>query len=262
MPKVLPSDVVAAIEMDFPWARTLHPPPVALLTHGPVVAGLVASIDRLPEATLQLSANEYRRFISAVAGLQHLAKRFELATTSAAGGWPWPSVGEQNAITELWLLLQKCPDEGIEASIAGLEFLEDQLRASVRSDISSSEAALNNGQWKAATVLAGAALEALLLWAVARHSESDRKSALQARNRKADPVRPEGWYLLDYIEVANALGDIDDDTAKQANLAKNFRNLIHPGREVRTGTRCDRGTAHSTYGALHLVISDLARRGS
>lgn len=133
----------------------------------------------------------------------------------------------------------------------------------MRLDVSPSESALNNGEWKAATVLAGSAMQALLLWSVKRNGDSDRQSRLQAA--KADlklSGGPDGWNLDNYINVASRLGDIPEQTATQARLAKDFRNLIHPGREVRNRMRCDRGTAHSAFGALHLVISDLEKRWS
>ena len=59
------------------------------------------------------------------------------------------------------------------------------------------------------------------------------------------------------VEVLFALGDIIEKAASQARLAKDFRNLIHPGRELRTRTSCDRGAAHAAFAALHLVIRDL-----
>ena len=75
--------------------------------------------------------------------------------------------------------------------------------------------------------------------------------------RKVDYAHPENWHLPDYVEVSFALGDISEKAASQARLAKNFRNLIHPGRELRTRTSCDRGTAHAAFAALRLVIRDL-----
>jgi len=55
-------------------------------------------------------------------------------------------------------LLARCPDEAPSPSIAELSFIQDtNLRDSIRSDISAANRALHDGQWKAATVLAGAA---------------------------------------------------------------------------------------------------------
>jgi hypothetical protein len=56
--------------------------------------------------------------------------------------------------------------------------------------------------------------------------------------------RLDNWDLSQYIEVAFALNIIPESTAAQARLAKDFRNLIHPGREKRTKMRCDPGSSN------------------
>jgi hypothetical protein len=262
MPKALPSIAVKLIDAFFPWASSGPPKSQVLVTYAnaPGISGLVELVERLPEETLQLSSDEYSHALWAVASLKHIAKRIEGGTTSAGGGWPLPSFGTEDTISLLRRLLSKCPDEGIKAGTANLPFIgDDDLRSSVRLDISSSQTALNNGEWKAATVLAGSALEALLLWRIQQHNDSERQSAVSQTGRKVDPKHPENWYLADHIEVAHALSNIGDDTASLARLAKDFRNLIHPGREQRTQIRCDRGTAHAAFAALHLVIGDFEK---
>jgi len=51
---------------------------------------------------------------------------------------------------------------------------------------------------------------------------------------------------------------ISDDTAKLVRLAKDFRNLIHPGRAARLGQKCDRATALGALAAMEAVARDLA----
>jgi hypothetical protein len=65
------------------------------------------------------------------------------------------------------------------------------------------------------------------------------------------------WELHQFIEVAGHLGLLEPDTCNAARLARNFRNLIHPGRVARLAQTCDRGTAYSAVGALDHVIRDL-----
>ncbi len=136
---------------------------------------------------------------------------------------------------------------------------EESLRVSIQVDISSADRAFNNGEWKAGTVLAAAAVEALLLWSLNQRSEAERQSAIQNRNLKLNAARPEGrdWDLSSYIAIASELDHIGSETTTQAGLAKDFRNLIHPGREIRLGQKCDRGTARSALAALDHVVRDL-----
>ena len=69
---------------------------------------------------------------------------------------------------------------------------------------------------------------------------------------------PDNWGLDRYIKVARALDLIKDNTAKQAALAKDFRNLIQPGRSACLKEVCDRGTAHSALAAVEFTVRDLS----
>ena len=78
-----------------------------------------------------------------------------------------------NPITIIRQALSKCPDENPPASTTELNFISDtDLRTSLRIDIGAVNKALSNCEWKAATVLAGSAIEALLLWCI-----TNRRSA-------------------------------------------------------------------------------------
>ena len=76
--------------------------------------------------------------------------------------------------------------------------------------------------------------EALLLWALQRHDPVKRETALTSALgktlRQKPPTDLEQWHLHQFIEVAAERDLISADTASQARLAKDFRNLIHPGR--------------------------------
>ncbi|GAA09697.1 hypothetical protein ATPR_2701 [Acetobacter tropicalis NBRC 101654] len=134
-----------------------------------------------------------------------------------------------------------------------LAFIEDvELRNSIRLDISAATNALHNGEWKAATVLAGSASEALLLWAI---KGSPDLSTLE-ENPKGPPER---WDLADYITVATSLKLIKDNTEKLTQIAKDFRNLIHPGRAQRLAQVCDRATALTALAAVESIASDLSK---
>jgi hypothetical protein len=54
------------------------------------------------------------------------------------------------------------------------------------------------------------------------------------------------------------MGIIKPETITLALLAKGFRNLIHPGRSIRLGEKCNRGTAYTALAALEHVVNDLS----
>jgi hypothetical protein len=107
-------------------------------------------------------------------------------------------------------------------------------------------------------VLAGAAAEALLRWAITeRKSKPEVESARATRIPNAHKD-PNSWDLDGYTRVARSLGLIEAETEKQADLAREFRNLIHPGRSTRLAKVCDRGTALSALAAVELIVRDLS----
>jgi hypothetical protein len=63
--------------------------------------------------------------------------------------------------------------------------------------------------------------------------------------------------LRHFIEVSGDLDVIKANTVTAANLARDFRNLIHPGKAARTRQSCDRGTARAALAALDHVVRDL-----
>jgi hypothetical protein len=122
---------------------------------------------------------------------------------------------------------------------------------------------VNNAEWKASTVLAGAAIEALLHWRLQDPSLGatavDNAVKGLTETKKLPFSQINLWDLHQFIEVAAHLDLLTPDTCTAARLAKSFRNLIHPGRAARLAQICDRSTALSTVGALEHVIRDLSK---
>jgi hypothetical protein len=65
------------------------------------------------------------------------------------------------------------------------------------------------------------------------------------------------WVLQDFIEIAGELKVIKPGSVIAANLARDFRNLIHLGSAARRSEVCDRATALSALAGLEHVIRDL-----
>jgi hypothetical protein len=142
------------------------------------------------------------------------------------------------------------PDEQIPAATASLSFIADpQLRESIRGDIAFANQAFSRGEWKAATVLAGAAAEALLLWAITSKKTSTEVQAARQAVVPSAHNDPNRWDLDGYAKVAGNLGLIDAETR---------RNLTHPGRSTRLAKVCDRGSALSALAAVELIVRDLS----
>jgi hypothetical protein len=153
-------------------------------------------------------------------------------------------------------LLKDCPDQVPAEDTLDLPFIADaDFKNLLRLDISAVERALSNSEWKAATVLAGSVVEALLLWAIEADRKGNRAAAVTAlKNSDPDrwgelPSRAAKWRLEQMVDVAAEMGLIDEgkatkNTKSQCQIARDFRNLIHPAKAKRDGA-CNRATALS-----------------
>jgi hypothetical protein len=145
-----------------------------------------------------------------------------------------------------------------------LQFIPDPaLRDSIRIDVGAADQALHNGEWKAATVLAGAAIEAILHWKLGQLSQTERNKGVsaavsQGKLKQKPPTDLNEWTLKHFIAIAGELGLIEPTTVAAATLARDFRNLIHPGAAARRAEVCDRATALSALAGLEHVIRDLS----
>lgn len=236
-----------------------------MLTVGnaPAIAGILDLIEKIPDELLTLSQPQYGEFVVSVNALKTV-----IDTWHAHGDFGFhrvPGLRHLNPISIIRQALVLCPNEAPAPGTAELTFIEDeQFRESLRCDISAVNSALRltNGEWKGATVLAGSVVEALFLWALQQQKGTDITASI-GRLRKAgalkqkQPSNLEDWGLHPLIEVAAELNMIKADTAVQARQAKNYRNLIHPGRAVCLGQNCDRGTALAAVVALEFVVRDL-----
>jgi hypothetical protein len=227
------------------------------------IAGLVESV---PAELLVLRPTSYAELIASLAYLRALPEALQAARSTAL---PLKMQGfDLNCIALIHRALVTCPDEAPPSGTTELAFiLDEQLRNSIRLDLGAAHRDLSAGEWKGATVLAGSAAEALLLWAL-QTRETASPGALQDATRRlvrdkklsAQPgEHPERWNFFEAIEVAAELQLINAETADLVRLAKNFRNLIHPGRVQRLGQACDKPTALAALAAAEAIARDLGR---
>lgn len=220
----------------------------------------VEAVRSVPDELITVDSIDLLRFISARARLEAFVAASIQQGREQLQGFPMTN------IETLHRVLSRCPDRVIPKGTHELKFIADQgLRASLRQDIGSVEMSVRDADWKAATVIAGSVIEALLLDTLRRiapHEVSAQSKSLVESKVFSKPV-PTGlddWTMHRFIEVSKGLGLIKDETARQARLMKLFRNLIHPGAAERNQMECNRGSAYSAVAALEFVVSDLSRR--
>ena len=210
-------------------------------------------LENIPKRLLVLSPDDRMAVVAAQAAMRSLLDGGPTAHIGRLPPWG------DSPPRLVWRVLKKCPDELADPKSKILDFVkDDELRESIELDISSAHSALANDELKAATVMAGAAIEALLLWALQDGRVFPKLMTFGAKPPLAiSDLEKSAWGLDGYIKAAAHAGLLDDDTRKGLELAQNYRNLIHAGRAARLGATCNRGTAHSAVGALESLIVKL-----
>ena len=219
------------------------------------VRAVLDLLGRIPDELIRLSADDDALFWANASALRN-AWEDRVPSTNHLLARPL-SGAEHTSLFEVKRLLAKCPDEAPAVQTTGLEFLpNDRFRDGLRTDISSANSALLNHEYKAASVLGGSVVEALLLWGLEKEGEQKVRAIAMGAPKTALNF----WDLGQMIEVAHVCKLISDNTRKQAQLAQNFRNLIHPGRQARLQETCDRGSALGALAAVEKVAVDLAKK--
>jgi len=255
MNQTMPSQVVSAMNRLFPDIYRGHATNFTIERSGEL-GGLVDLIKRIPQELIILTPEHYANLVVGVGSIEHQLRTWEARGGQQAGWVSWETMAR------IWAALKLCPDEYPPPATAELLFVGDvALRDNLRGDMGAVNRALAHAEWKAATVLAGSAIEALLHWKLVQSPPTAATiSSAVANRRMAQPKSndPDDWSLQHFIGVAEEMGIIRPETVVETKLAQNYRNLIHPGRSARLGQLCDRGTAYSAVAALEHVVRDLS----
>jgi hypothetical protein len=238
MPKVVPSHIVSAIDNMFGAGRNELYSQAITPDHRGEVYALLDMLDQVPRELIDLSSADYLELSRCRAVLSTALSRWN-------GGDGRP-VGGKDPVERIRRLMRLCRDE-LPPAEPLLPFIQDaDIRLGIEDRIKASWIDFAAQEWMGATVLAGAALEALLLW------------GLKNRPVAKSYVKPlDELHLRDLIRYAADNGIIGEGTKIQVGLAKDARNLVHPGRALRSGEACNKTTALTAFAAVYRVIDEL-----
>jgi hypothetical protein len=137
-------------------------PGEALLQSGRLdeLQGIVNLVREIPNSLIHVSTDRYAEVVLAMTIIEENVKfRF-----SREYQFPPRAIKGVDLATAMYQILRDCPDTFPPSSSTSLVFVDDEeLPENIRDDVGAIERALSNSEWKAATVLAGSAIEALLL---------------------------------------------------------------------------------------------------
>ncbi len=268
MPRIVPSQIVGYIDARYRQAKEQisgRSPWYLGQDHTAQISHLLSMLEQLPEHLVTLSGEAAAEFGEAKEALRVAVTRWSEGDKAYVLNH-LPAHAGLNPLTVLRKHLATLSDEGVEATTNPLSFIKDLgFRQSVRRDLASIDRLLLGQEWKAATVLAGSVIETLLLNAITEHESMNAglvKNATQQLVKagtlpKTPPLDLNSWNLQQMTEVAFHLTLIDKETATQCSLGRDFRNLIHPGKSVRTAQACNRATALSAVAGVAHCLDDL-----
>jgi hypothetical protein len=276
MARITPSIAARAIEQTYPWAKERADGvggsvEVLGADHAATIGMILAIVDAIPDELLPFDTEGHLAIVASVGAMRSALQNWSSGAhpSHVVHLRPLPAIGGEQPVVAILKVLRHCPDEAPSNGVSGIEFVSDpQARQSIRTDISVAHRALGNGEYKAATVLAGSVIEALLLWAIGQLKPELFMSAIENANaerlerkwRIVSKAAPEFWSLAEFIDVALAAKLIDETTAVNLRLSNDYRNLIHPGRVLRSGDDASLATALSALGGMERLIEVLSRR--
>lgn len=123
---------------------------------------------------------------------------------------------------------------------------DPELRASILQDIKEADRSLASRNFKSAVVMAGAACEALLLAVLLERTNLDKNRLLR-----------EGFSQ--YVEhVKNEKISIDAATLAVAeHTLRQWRNLVHPGKQIRVNVAIDEHKARVAVSGLYALVAEI-----
>ena len=143
----------------------------------------------------------------------------------------------------------------------GFSFIANpQLRSIIERDYQEIPRCLAAEAYKAATVMCGSVMEALLLDALLADGPKAKQSAEALTDKGGKVPKDFGkWSLRLMIAVAQDLQILPAAILGMSDPIREYRNLIHPAVEMRKKIAPEREEARAAQTALDVIIKNLAR---
>jgi len=136
--------------------------------------------------------------------------------------------------------------------------IASDLRSIAKERFNEAQVCFENGAYLAAIVMAGSTLEAALMGAAEEYSKQFNKSTFCPKNGEKTKKLHE-WTLAEYINVGADIGLLSDDVKKFSHALRDFRNYIHPLRQISNKFKPDEHTAEICLKVLKAALHDLIK---
>lgn len=159
-------------------------------------------------------------------------------------GLPAPAQSQPLVVPPISVVEQSKPED--------FAFVADEsLRQIIQRDYVELERVTNANALKSRIILAGGLIEAVLLDALLQNETNARAS------KDASKEQLEKRDLADLIKAASELKLLTPDAHKYTEFTRAYRNLVHPGLELRSGQTVRPEIAAIAEQVLKIVIADI-----
>jgi len=139
-----------------------------------------------------------------------------------------------------------------------LGFVSDpMLRIQLTDDLAEMSLAHRVGARKSTVILAGGILEGVLVNALRGMPEDRVRDAAGRSGHRADSV--DSWSLSSLVDVASKLDVLPGGLIQLSHGLREFRNLVHPGRQMRERIVLSEDEAEIAVRIVQLVLRTLSR---
>lgn len=126
-------------------------------------------------------------------------------------------------------------------------FIGDQIfRDLLNRDFAELESCVKNKASKSVLILSGSIIEATLLEYFTHNLPSGKTKAQLLK-----------MGLADLIDEAETVGLVSSKSKALSTVVKDYRNLIHPGREIRKKEKFDTETALVSYSLVKIILNEI-----
>lgn len=159
----------------------------------------------------------------------------------------------ESIIGKLGIEIEQEPDSPI-TEVREFSFISDtELRRVLERDYVEIQRAFISDCWKSVIILSGGAIETILLDVL-------KKDEAHARSAKSAPGISDltKWDLSHLIDVAVEMKKVTSGVEKLSHSVRDYRNLVHPGKEIRDKLTFGKEEAKIALEVLHIVHRDLS----
>ena len=138
--------------------------------------------------------------------------------------------------------------------------IAEDLKPILMSRIEEIQKCLERGTPLAAILLAGSVLEGLLLGMASSKPAIFNKASASPKDSEGKVKHFQNWGLSDFINVSNEVGVIDNDVKEFSHVLRNFRNYIHPHKQMNSKFTPDNDSAQICVHVMLAAIKDVQSR--